>query len=1213
MSKITWLHLSDLHFRESANWDENIVLKALLTDIREQIKSEHLRPDFIVVTGDIAFRSAPEEYTLAGQFFDKLLKATDLRKEHIFIVPGNHDVDRSTITEGTKAIISSLKSRKTVAEVLTADADRQLIMRKFNHYFNFANDYFKYPIDFDDGHYFYTERIDIAGKRVAIIGFNSAWMSLNDQDYGSLLLSERQVRPALEVAKNADLRIALLHHPFEWFQEFDKNDWESMLMQDCDFVLHGQLHRTDLLNLNTPDATAMIIGAGACYETRKHPNAFNFVRFDYEAGKGTVFLRTYSDKQGGFWTEDVQTYKNAKEGRFEFKLEVSRKKTLRKGKRKVPDKKMVAADRVLLEEAYINRVFVTSKALPLFLIDPRAVERTRQQTMDLVAVYIAGDTLTLVARDESEDKEKNHLDEEMGKKEEEPRVITALKGITMERQMVLLGNPGSGKSTFTNHLALCLAGERIEKDGKWLFRLEPVWTHGPLLPLRLTLREFAASDHCSGTAAGLWDFITDTFISEGLGDYAPIMRECLLKGGVMALFDGLDEVADPDERIAVRNAVAEFAVTYGHPKNRYLVTCRSYAYQDMQCQLSEYVTHTLAPFNQGQINKFIRYWYKEVCRLGWKSPAEAEDMKNRLQNATRRADLMPLARNPLQLTMMASLHFSWGRLPEDRVELYQEMVRLLLVRWQEARLGEDVGVTKMVSAGKLESVLERVAFVAHRAQEGSEGPANISEAQLRSVLKDCVKGSWDRAGELMKFIKERAGLLIEQSPGVYTFPHRSYQEYLAGAYLSVQSDFPNEMAHLVRANYTQWREVTLWAVGVMARLKKMTYIAIDVASALCPHEIPDGNVPDKDWIVASLASEVLLEVGLEEIKSSEMHEYVIERILGWLKTLVERGVLTPAVRSKSGDTMARLGDTRTEVTTLKDIQFCCVPHGSFWMGSDEYAWEKPQQINEKIDYDFWISRFPITNAQFALFVESGGYEEFEYWPEAKKARVWEDGKVKGRWDEHPRNEPHNCANPYDLPNHPVVGITWYEALAFTRWLRDYLIRKDLLSKDWTVSLPYEAEWEKAARGGLKIPKGTLILPVHGITPDRYTTLIDNPDPNRRYPWGKDIDVNLVNYYETGIGYTSTVGCFPGGVSPYGCEEMSGNVWEWTGSIFKGYPYDPKDGREDLSSQKKDNPRVIRGGSYDHDGEFMCCSSRRGDHPYYWFNYVGFRVLLSPHL
>lgn len=80
MSKITWLHLSDLHFRESANWDENIVLKALLTDIREQIKSEDLRPDFIVVTGDIAFRSAPEEYTLAGQFLDKLLKATDLRK-----------------------------------------------------------------------------------------------------------------------------------------------------------------------------------------------------------------------------------------------------------------------------------------------------------------------------------------------------------------------------------------------------------------------------------------------------------------------------------------------------------------------------------------------------------------------------------------------------------------------------------------------------------------------------------------------------------------------------------------------------------------------------------------------------------------------------------------------------------------------------------------------------------------------------------------------------------------------------------------------------------------------------------------------------------------------------------------------------------------------------------------------------------------------------
>lgn len=685
MSAITWLHLLDLHFRagERHTWDEDIVLRALLDDVQARTENG-LTPDVILVSGDIAFSGVPAEYALARAFFDALLAATGVPKERLFVVPGNHDVDRQAISRGAIAIASSLDSRQAVDEVLTVAVDRRLIFRKFNHYADFVNDYFEGQLVFDDERYFYVQYpdLDLAGRRVAVLGLNSAWLAYGDEDRGRLALGERQVRQALEAAREADLRIALLHHPFDWFREFDRNNCEALLMQGCDFVLHGHLHRTGLLSLTMPDAGAMIIAAGASYASRDYPNSYNLVQLDFETEQGTVYLRRYSDERGGFWTKDVTTYRNVDDGQYTFKLTPSLSAGLAEGRREVPPIPVTpAVDPVRLEASYLRRVQVSCNALPLAIIDPRAVERTRQQTMDLWAVYVALDTQTpVVVEGEEKEDELRVLDRfaelKLGR---ETRLLTALEAAARERQMVLLGDPGSGKSIFANYLALYLAGARLERLGKtsalpgdgWLAHLEPAWTHGPLLPLQVTLRHFARSNWCDGTAAGLWNFVAQTLAAQGLADFAPYLRQQLLDGGVMVLLDGLDEVADPEERKAVRDAVADFATTYGHPANRYLVTCRGYAYQDPCWQLERFAAHTLAPFNQEQIDEFISCWYKEVCRLGWKNEIEAEDLTRRLQVVTRRPDLAPLSRNPLQLTMMASLHFSWGRLPEDRVKLYQ--------------------------------------------------------------------------------------------------------------------------------------------------------------------------------------------------------------------------------------------------------------------------------------------------------------------------------------------------------------------------------------------------------------------------------------------------------------------------------------------------------------------------------------------------------------
>jgi 3',5'-cyclic AMP phosphodiesterase CpdA len=325
MNRITWLHLSDFHFRAGAQhvWNENIVLDALLDDVRSRMAGDGLRPDFVVVSGDLAFSGQPAEYDLAGKFFDELLQATGLGKERLFLVPGNHDVDRRAISRGAQAVTDALDARDAANAILSTPGDRQLVLARFQGYAAFVNGYLAGHLPFNDEGYYYVKTLDLAGQRLALLGLNSAWVAASDQDKAQgLLLGERQTRTALREADGADatLKLALLHHPLDWLREFDQNDSGALLLDRCDFLLHGHLHQTATAQLTSPDGAATILACGACYKTRESPNMYNWVRLDLAAGTGTVYLRRYSDARGGFWAPDTLTYRNVTNGEYTFAL-----------------------------------------------------------------------------------------------------------------------------------------------------------------------------------------------------------------------------------------------------------------------------------------------------------------------------------------------------------------------------------------------------------------------------------------------------------------------------------------------------------------------------------------------------------------------------------------------------------------------------------------------------------------------------------------------------------------------------------------------------------------------------------------------------------------------------------------------------------------------------------------------------------------------------
>ena len=864
----------------------------------------------------------------------------------------------------------------------------------------------------------------------------------------------------------------------------------------------------------------------------------------------------------------------------------------------------VGTDPQALRGAYLSRLMGRIRGLSLSGVDRKAAQ-DEDGELQLSAVY----TALWTQRPEMRDTMDKGLGEGIlpTREGKETHRLSALDVLNREERLVLLGDPGGGKSTFVNFVALCLAGESLGDAEVNLASLtaplpdekedqEPQpWDHGPLLPVRVVLRDLAArglpdpeaqpADALDGDV--LWNFIVAEL--GPLREYAPHLKQELLEDGGLILLDGLDEVPDARQRRAqVKRVVGDFATCFS--RCRFLVTSRTYAYQRQDWKLSGFAEVVLSPFTPAQIKAFVARWYAHVGAMRGMHADDAQGRAALLQTAiTRSARLTELAARPLLLTLMASLH-AWrgGSLPEKREALYADTVDLLLDQWESPKVVRDAAGRPLLRQPSLAEwlkvdrevvrvELERLAFEAQRDQPQLVGTADVSEARLVTALMQVACNPEVNPARLVEYICDRAGLLTARGTGVYTFPHRTFQEYLAACHLT-DYDFPDRLAALTREDPQRWREVALLAGAKAARGTSAG--AWLLAEALCYQDPPAEDAPleEGDGWGALLAAQSLVENESERLNQVVPRNVPkLARVRRWQVAIVRRGWLPPVDRAAAGRALSHLGDPRPGVgvdpeTGLPDFVWCEVPAGPFLMGSgddDEMAYDDEKPRHSLTLSAFKISQYPVTNSQYRPFVAGGGYGERRYWT----AEGWAEKEKRG-W-----TVPGESGAPFNLDNHPVVKVSWYEAVAYCRWLTEVWQAAGRIGPDEVVRLPSEAEWEKAARG----------------------------TDGRRHPWGDEVDPARANYNDTGIGSTSAVGCFPNGASPYGCLDMAGNVWEWTSSLNKGYPYDAADGREDLEA---DGLRVLRGGAFGNNRNLVRCALRVRFSPDGRDNYVGVRVVVS---
>ncbi|MEU0407311.1 HEAT repeat domain-containing protein [Streptomyces griseorubiginosus] len=389
-----------------------------------------------------------------------------------------------------------------------------------------------------------------------------------------------------------------------------------------------------------------------------------------------------------------------------------------------------------------------------------------------------------------------------------------------QARLVLLGDPGAGKSTLARHLALTLTGEIPPAD--------PLAPLAGRVPLVVELREYAVGEWRERTFE---DFLTYLHGTKGMAPPLAVVRRLLTEGRAVVVFDGLDELFDPAAREQVSHRIADFASRYGAAAGgvRVVVTSRVIGYRRGVLERAGFAHHMVQDLDGRQTERFARQWYATAYPHDQERAAR---LCRRLTEAVGQSrPVGELAGNPLLLTILAII----GRrreLPRDRQGVYRHAVAVLVAHWDEhakhLRAPDDVEALSYLGD---EDRHELLRLVARRMQEGEGGIAgnHLHQDVLLDTFRDYLREQYElplaqavsAARAMVRQFRERNFILSHYGGGVYGFVHRAFLEYLAAVdidrrYTREREWTPQEFIEEIFAGHAEdpaWHEVLLLLVG----------------------------------------------------------------------------------------------------------------------------------------------------------------------------------------------------------------------------------------------------------------------------------------------------------------------------------------------------------------------------------------------------------------
>ncbi len=747
--------------------------------------------------------------------------------------------------------------------------------------------------------------------------------------------------------------------------------------------------------------------------------------------------------------------------------------------------------------------------------------------------------------------------------------------------LVVLGDPGAGKSTLVRALLLALAqGQGFERFG----------LAGSWLPILFPVAAFAEAR----TTPGQHDLAPLEYLSlyyRGLSqpDYGPLFLRALQTGRALLLLDGLDEVRC--ERLALVRCLEAFVRQWDAPGNRFVATSRVAGYEDAPLDDGLFVRVLQLPLSDDGIRQFVAGWSSAYERAGALDlPSDplvaAAELQRRVE--VRAADLgravftnpnvTTLARCPLLLTILALIHQQGSSMPDRRVDLYRLCVEALAETWNRSRslTGREVDV--YLGSEKLDerfvvNLLGPAALWMQEHQPGGLVERSDLEQQLARTLAQSDGLTAARARRLARsfidLMQYDTGLLQERGYQRFGFLHLTFEEYLAARALleSVTVSNPDALVHQ-RSSDPAWREVLRLMVAAASQRE---------AQRLLLHLLVAPTTPETYGRPVVLAGECLLDIGRNRATQRAWNA-VTERLIEMMSD--EQPPLD--VRLAGGRVLGELGDPRLlqvrQGEAATDNYWCPVEAGPFWCATGHAA----QPLREMtLSYSYQIARFPVTNSDYRCFIEAGGYQQPRWWTATGWAFVQTDDTA-GTTDRQSQaiNAPQHWQHPsFNGANQPVVGVSWYEAAAYCAWLTEQGHQCDWLPASHSIRLPTALEWERAAR---------------------HTD-------QRHFPWGDDLPrPALAAYDATALHMPAPAGCFPAGAAVCGAQDLAGNVWEWTASLS-----DLPDHPAPCADVRTDEKPAIRGGAFNWSEDYLHCGAHYWFSPGYRQNLLGFRVIRVP--